>query len=158
VDYFILLGIIGIIYLLWSNSKGDRYISSNSSDWLILVSNRISTVEVKEGRHLQFIPIIGWKYNYWSHKFGYLTPITPPIYRVTDKLKNSNGNLEYSSYWIRDGREYDISTEWTSGNDFWSSLTEWVSDGQEIITHSHIPECLRPKYLSIINKNQSESS
>jgi hypothetical protein len=163
-EYVIIIGIIIVIFLLWRNGRderfmsSERFISSHPNDWLILVSDRISTVEVKDGRYIEFIPIIGWRYNHWSHKYGYLSPITPPIYQVKDKLDDSKGILEYFSYWIRDGREYEISSEWTSGNDFWSNLSEWVENGEKIISKkTNIPECLRTEYFNIINKTQSES-
>jgi len=153
-EFITILGIVIILFLFLNNQGGNRFLSSYSSDWLILVSQKISTVEVKNGRYIEFIPILGWMYNPKSHKYGNLIPVTPPIYRVKDKIDNKDGKLEFMSYWIRDGREYVISTEWTSGNDFWSNLSEWVENGEEIITTwTTVPDSIRTKFFNILNKN-----
>ena len=84
----------------------------------------VKTVDVDKNIHIVFVPIIGWRYNHWSHKYGNLNPITPPIYKVKDRLEDSNDYIR-SSYWVRDGGECIISSVWTSEVNFWEDLRYW---------------------------------
>lgn len=157
VEYIILVCLLVIIFLLWKNN--DKFISSSSNDWLILVWYLKSDPDknVKTIIHIQFVPIVGWRYNHWSHKYGNLSPITPPIYQVKDQLEDSNECVR-CSYWIRDGREYGISSEWTSRNYFWEDLTIWVEGGFEINIETYIPDSLQTKVHNILKlkKNNKE--
>jgi hypothetical protein len=158
----IVVCLLVIIFLLWRNNE--KFISAHSSDWLILLWYKdkdiidkdvnVKTFDVDETINIQFVPIVGWKYNHWYSTYGNLSPITPPIYQVNDRLEWSDGYIR-TSYWIRDGKQYEISSELTSENDFWNDLVDWVMSNREIKIHGNIPDSLQKKVENVLNK-QSE--
>lgn len=102
---------------------------------------------------IMFVPIIGWKYDDWSHQYGKLTPITPPWYRIKDRLEKKDGEVRMS-YYVRDGVECEISSEWTTGDgNFWGNLYEW-SYQDKVISFGHIPDSLKNKVQKMIEHKQ----
>lgn len=160
-EYSIYFCLLIIIYLLWR--KNDIFISSHSNDWIIRVSYKIFKDLDLEGKikdtnvvdnkiSIEFVPIIGWKYNHWSHKYGKMTPITPPFYGGKNILTSSSGD-EITLYWFRDGGEYQIDTEWTSRSDFWEDLTNWkIYCGYKIVIDGTIPDSFQNRVQKILEQ------
>lgn len=159
-EYIIAACLLLIIFLLWRNGSEGRCVSGHSNDWLILLwykdqnildkDIKVKSFNVDETINIQFIPIIGWRYSHWSGMHGNLNPITPSAYQVKDRLQWDDGYIR-TSYWIRDGKQYDISPEWTSENDFWKDLADWVESNQEIKIHGNMPDSLQDKVRKIID-------
>mgnify|MGYP000919824697 CR=1 FL=1 len=153
-----------IIVFVLDRKFNNKFISSNASDWLILLwykefkdfdlDGKVKNIEILDNEiNVEFVPIIGWKYNDTSHKYGYLTPITPPIYRVKDRISDSDKFVQ-RSYWIRDGKGYEISSEWTEHEDIWGELTNWIIDGKKIKFNSSIPDSLQNNIQDIYKKSE----
>lgn len=165
VEYIILICLLLIIFLLWRDGAEGRFVSSRSSDWFILLWYKdkdiidkdvnVKTFDVDETINVQFVPIVGWKYSHWYRTYGNMSPITPPSYQVKDRLEWDDGYIR-TSYWIRDGKQYEISSEWTSENDFWKDLADWVMLDRTIEVHGNVPNSLQAKLQNILELKKLE--
>lgn len=151
--------LIVLAVLLWlifrSIKYGPRFLSATPDDWLLLQCHKIDSEGMWEREapvRIQFVPITGWIYHH-GFKYGKLTPITPPSYRVVNRLTDAK-EYQTVSCWIRGGEVYDIDSNWgLREQDIWHELFDYAS-ACKLEVQGKIPSsCLQ--HLSEILEHQN---
>jgi hypothetical protein len=153
----VLILLIAIAALIVKKEFGPRVLAANSNEWLVLEWYKLSDVsetgirsrENQTPSHVEFVPIIGWTYDHYGYKYGKPTPITPPAYRVQDRL-DSETKYKTVSYWVRDGAVFDISDYWSHAGDFWENLSDQAAIGTKIEIHGCVPSSFQKKLSEIL--------
>jgi hypothetical protein len=145
--------VVLIATLFWRVAFGPNFLTANFNDWLVLEWHKLNaegTWDTEAPVHLQFVPIIGWKYNRWGQKHAKQTPITPFAYRVESRL-DSRTEYETLGYWIRDNATCHISEYWSHGGDFWETLAGHATAGSKIEVHGDVPDSCRDRLSKILD-------
>lgn len=141
-----------IIALLFRLVFGPRFLPAASNEWLVLVSHPLDNSGMKSWDEngtirVSFVPIIGWKYDYYGFKYGKPTPLTPPAYQV-DWLLNKDKTYDTWAYWLREDVEFDISSEWPNSSGLWEHLSGYAKVRRLNLLGS-VPRCCKNSYDSI---------
>ncbi len=146
-----------VAVLLWRIAFGPRFLPASYNEWLVLEWHAVlygdnaakRTWDGNAPIEIQFVPIIGWKYDHYGYKYGKSTPLTPPAYHVQNRLDTA---LKYEtlSYWLRDDVVFDISDEWSHAGNFWENLSEYAIAGTKIKVHGNVPNCCQRKLSEIL--------
>ena len=154
----VLILLLVIAALLWRNAFRPRFLPAVSDEWLVLEWHAILHADDVAKRtldndalvHIQFVPIIAWKYDHYGYKYGKPTPVTPPAYQVQNRLDTAS-KYETMSYWLRDGAVFDISDYWSHAGDFWENLSGYAIAGTKIELHGSVPSCYQRKLSEIVS-------
>lgn len=152
----VILLLLAVIFL-WRIAFGPRFLPAAYNEWLVLEWHAVlhggdaakRIWDTNAPIEIQFVPIIGWKYDHYGYKYGKPAPITPPAYHVQKRL-DADQKYETLSYWLRDDVVFDISDEWRHAGDLWEHLSDYAIGGAKIAIHGNVPSCCQRRLSEIL--------